>query len=279
MFGLKYHFTTESLLFSLLFLVSTFMTSCEGKTKKVLIKTPYGDMKIKLYEDTPEHKENFLKLAEEGFYDDLLFHRVIEGFMIQGGDPDSRDAAKKQQLGSGGPGYKLPAEINYPEHYHKKGALSAARQGDQANPERESSGSQFYIVQGKTYTEEELDQLEEKLTQRNIQSRMFELLEPHRDSLMAMQNRGNREGFKSLVDEVEQEAMEELGDSAKFSFTEEIRETYTTIGGTPMLDGSYTVFGEVEEGLHVIDSIAGVATNNADRPVEDVPMQVEIIEE
>jgi len=204
---------------------------------------------------------------------------VIEGFMIQGGDPDSRDAGKNQQLGSGGPGYKLPAEINYPEHYHKKGALSAARQGDQANPEKASSGSQFYIVQGKTYTEDELDQLEEKLTQRNIQSRMFELLEPHRDSLMAMQNRGNREGFKSLVDEVEQEAMEELGDSAEFSFTEEIRETYTTIGGTPMLDGAYTVFGEVEEGLHVIDSIAGVATNNADRPVEDVQMEVEVIEE
>ena len=268
-----------SVVLSFLLVVSIVVTSCQEKTKKVLIKTPYGDMKIKLYEDTPEHRENFLKLAEEGFYDDLLFHRVIEGFMIQGGDPDSRDAGKNQQLGSGGPGYKLSAEINYPEHYHKKGALSAARQGDQANPEKASSGSQFYIVQGKTYTEDELDQLEEKLTQRNIQSRMFELLEPHRDSLMAMQNRGNREGFKSLVDEVEQEAMEELGDSAEFSFTEEIRETYTTIGGTPMLDGAYTVFGEVEEGLHVIDSIAGVATNNADRPVEDVQMEVEVIEE
>ncbi|MFW5753329.1 MAG: peptidylprolyl isomerase [Marinilabiliaceae bacterium] len=272
--------TAKSVLFSLFFLVSTFLTSsCEEKTKKVLVKTPYGDMKIKLYEDTPEHRENFLKLAEEGFYDDLLFHRVIEGFMVQGGDPDSRDAGENEQLGSGGPGYKLPAEIHYPEHYHKKGALSAARQGDQANPERESSGSQFYIVQGKTYTEEELDQLEEQLGQRQIQSRMFELLEPHRDSLMAMQNRGNREGFKSLVDEVEQEAMEEMGDSAKFTFTEEIRETYTTIGGTPMLDGSYTVFGEVEEGLSVIDSIAGVATNDADRPLEDVPMEVEVIEE
>ncbi|MGM0375856.1 MAG: peptidylprolyl isomerase [Bacteroidota bacterium] len=268
-----------SLLFSLLLIAGVSLTSCEEKTKKVLIETPYGDMKIKLYEDTPEHRENFLKLAEEGFYDDLLFHRVIEGFMIQGGDPESRDAGENEQLGSGGPGYKLPAEIHYPKHYHKKGALSAARQGDQANPERESSGSQFYIVQGQTYTEEELDKLEEQLTQRNIQSRMFELLEPHRDSLMAMQNRGNREGFKSLVDEVEQEAMEEMGDSAKFSFTEEIRETYTTIGGTPMLDGTYTVFGEVEEGLSVIDSIADVATNNADRPLEDIPMEVEVIEE
>lgn len=264
---------------SLLLVAGLFLTSCKEQTKKVLIKTPYGDMKIKLYEDTPEHRENFLKLAEEGFYDDLLFHRVIEGFMIQGGDPESRDAGENEQLGSGGPGYKLPAEIHYPEHYHKKGALAAARQGDQANPERKSSGSQFYIVQGKTYTDEELDQLEEKLTRRNIQRRMFELLDPHRDSLMAMQNRGNREGFKSLVDEVEQEAKEELGDSAEFSFTEEIRETYKTIGGTPMLDGSYTVFGEVEEGLGVIDSIAGVATTNADRPVEDIPMQVEVIEE
>ncbi|MFW6043269.1 MAG: peptidylprolyl isomerase [Marinilabiliaceae bacterium] len=264
---------------SLVLVAGIVFNSCEEKTKKVLIKTPYGDMKIKLYEDTPEHRENFLKLAEEGFYDDLLFHRVIEEFMVQGGDPDSRDAGENEQLGSGGPGYKLPAEIHYPEHYHKKGALSAARQGDQANPERESSGSQFFIVHGKTYTEEELDQLEEQLGQRQIQSRMFELLEPHRDSLMAMQNRGNREGFKSLVDEVEQEAMEEMGDSAKFTFTEEIRETYTTVGGTPMLDGSYTVFGEVEEGLSVIDSIAGLATNDADRPLEDVPMEVEVIEE
>ncbi|MFO8000331.1 MAG: peptidylprolyl isomerase [Marinilabilia sp.] len=265
--------------FPLLFTIVSLFSSCEEKEKKVLIETPYGEMKVKLYEETPEHRENFLKLVEEGFYDDLLFHRVIEDFMIQAGDPDSRNADEDQQLGSGGPGYKLPAEINYPEYFHKKGALSAARQGDQSNPEKESSGSQFYIVQGKKYSTEELDKMEEQLSQRNIQSRMFELLEPHRDSLMAMQNRGNREGFKSLVDDAEQEAIDEMGDSAEFTFPENIRETYTTIGGTPMLDDAYTVFGEVEEGLDVIDSIASVSTNNADRPLEDIKITMEIIEE
>ena len=273
------HWRRTTLLFSLFLGIALLFSSCEEKTKKVLIKTPYGEMKVKLYEDTPEHRENFLKLVEKGFYDELLFHRVIQGFMVQGGDPESRDAAPGDQLGSGGPGYKIPAEIHYPKYFHKKGALAAARQGDQANPERESSGSQFYIVQGKKYSHEELDDLEKKLSQRNVRSRMFELLEPHRDSLMAMQRRGNREGFKALVDKFEQQAMEEMGDSAQFSFTEEIRETYTSIGGAPMLDGSYTVFGEVEEGLEVIDSIAAVRTNEMDRPKEDVPMTMEIIKE
>jgi peptidyl-prolyl cis-trans isomerase B (cyclophilin B) len=254
-------------------------TYCDEPEEKVLIKTPYGNMKVKLYKETPKHRENFLKLVKEGFYDDVLFHRVIEGFMIQGGDPESRDAEKDAQLGSGGPGYTIEAEIKYPKFFHKKGALSAARQGDQANPEKRSSGSQFYIVQGKKYTSAELDSMESNLSERNLQGRMFELLTPYQDSLMAMQTRGNREGFENLIGEIREQASEELGDSAKFTFPEEVREAYTTIGGTPMLDDAYTVFGEVEEGLEVIDSIAKVRTNRMDRPVEDIEMTMEIIEE
>jgi len=266
-------------MFSLLVALGVLLTFCDEPEKKVLVKTPYGNMKIKLYDDTPQHKENFLKLVEEGFYDDLLFHRVIEGFMIQGGDPESKGAEKGARLGSGGPGYTVPAEINFPKRFHKKGALAAARQGDQANPERKSSGSQFYIVQGEPMTTEQLDNLEEQMGQRAIQARMFDKITPYQDSLMAMRQRGDREGFEALISKLEEETKAELGDSANFEFPVEVREAYTTIGGTPMLDDAYTVFGEVEEGLAIIDSIASVSTDQMDRPVEDIKMTMEIIEE
>ncbi len=175
-------------------------------------------MTIKLYDDTPEHRDNFIKLVEDGFYEGLLFHRVIEGFMIQTGDPMSKDAVPGEPLGSGGPGYTIPAEF-IPGHFHQKGALAAARQGDQVNPERRSSGSQFYIVQGRTWSDAELDQMD-----------------------------ANRE--KAL--------------------TEEQREVYKTTGGVPHLDEAYTVFGQVVDGMEVIDRIAAVDTDDRDRPREDV---------
>ncbi len=185
---------------------------------KVLIKTNYGDIMIKLYDKTAYHKKNFLKLVKEGYYNGLLFHRVIKDFMIQGGDPDSKNAKPGQRLGSGGPGYTIPAEI-CPEYFHKRGAVAAARTGDQINPTRRSSGSQFYIVTGKVYTDQELDLLEQRLNTK---------------------------------------------------FTQEQRQAYTTIGGTPFLDGQYTVFGEVISGMDVVDKIQNVKTDKSDRPVEDV---------
>ena len=188
----------------------------------VVISTEYGDMKIKLYDETPLHRDNFIKLAKEGFFDGLLFHRVIPQFMIQGGDPTSKDARPGQQLGAGGPGYTIPAEFN-PNFIHKKGALSAARQGDQVNPKRASSGSQFYIVQGRTASAQEL----------------------------------KRGGIQ---------------------YTEEQIKTYAETGGTPFLDGQYTVFGEVVEGLDVIDKIAAVRTAPGDRPMEDVKFSVKVIQ-
>lgn len=196
-------------------------------TPKVKISTDFGDMIVSLYNRTPQHRDNFLKLAKEGFFDGTLFHRVINKFMIQGGDPESKDAPADKQLGSGGPGYTVPAEFDFPDLYHKKGALSAARQGDNVNPQKASSGSQFYIVQGKRTMPEELQQLEKR---------------------------------------------------ANVKYTPEQIETYRSIGGTPFLDASYTVFGEVVEGLNVVDSIAVVATKPGDRPVEDVKMTVSVIE-
>ncbi|MFW5777868.1 MAG: peptidylprolyl isomerase [Bacteroidota bacterium] len=190
----------------------------EEERKKVSIDTNHGEMIVELYNETPLHRDNFLKLVEEGFYNGLLFHRVITQFMIQGGDPESKNAAPGQMLGNGGPGYTIPAEFNE-TLLHEKGALSAARLGDQINPEKESSGSQFYIVQGQTYTNEELDTFEQRMGKK----------------LSAKQ-----------------------------------REIYTTVGGTPHLDGGYTVFGKVISGMNIIEEIAAVETDGNNRPLEDV---------
>lgn len=269
----------KALAISFLMGITMMMVSCQTPEKKVLIKTPYGNMKVKLYDETPQHRDNFIKLVQESYFDSLLFHRVIEGFMIQGGDPESRGAEEGKRLGNGGPGYTLPAEIDYPKYFHKKGVLAAARQGDQVNPEKRSSGSQFYIVQGKTFTPEGLDSLETSLAERRLQGRMYDLITPYQDSLMAMQQRGDQEGFQALIKTIEQQAGKELEGEPEVAIPNEIRDVYTTIGGVPFLDQSYTVFGEVEEGLEVIDKIAALATDPYDRPLQDVPMSMEIIEE
>ena len=198
-----------------------------NKKSYVLLQTDYGNMKILLYEDTPLHRENFIKLVKSGFYDGLLFHRVINGFMIQGGDPDSRNAQPGVMLGNGGPGYTIPAEFNT-KYYHKKGVIAAAREGDNVNPMKESSGSQFYIVQGKVYNEA---------------------------------------------------IMQKIAAQMNKTFSEEQIKAYGTIGGSPWLDNDYTVFGEVVEGLDVIDKIAAVKCGPNDRPMEDVKMTMKIIEE
>ena len=215
--------------FLILFLLTLNAKEASNNTNKetmVLISTPYGDMKVKLYNETPQHRDNFIKLVKEGYYDGLLFHRVIKGFMIQGGDPNSKNAKPGQPLGSGGPGYTIPAEFNS-QLIHKKGALAAARLGDQMNPQRASSGSQFYIVEGKPVSEPELDYL------------------------------SKRTGV---------------------TYTDAQKKIYEEIGGTPFLDGQYTVFGEVVERLDVIDKIAAVPTAPGDRPIQDVKFSIRVIE-
>ena len=192
----------------------------------IRIETSMGEMVLRLYDRTPVHRDNMIKLIRDGYYDGQLFHRVINDFMIQGGDPHSVDAEKGQHLGSGGPGYTLPPEIQE-GLIHKKGALAAARKGDQVNPERRSSGSQFYIVQGRVFTRDELH----LMVQRNMHA----------------------------------------------PFTAEAEKIYTTMGGTPHLDGAYTVFGEVVEGLDVLDSIARVETDAYDRPLEDVVYSISLV--
>jgi len=199
----------------------------EQPEQLVKISTDYGDMIIKLYNGTPLHRDNFIKLVKGHFYDGTLFHRVIKNFMIQGGDPDSKGAAPGQMLGNGGPGYTIPAEFRK-EYFHKKGVIAAAREGDNVNPEKASSGSQFYIVQGRRWTNTELNTMEQQ-----------------RHHLIPWEH----------------------------------KEVYMKIGGTPHLDGDYTVFGEVISGLNVIDSIAALPGDRFNRPLKDVKMTVSLIEE
>ena len=201
------------------------MTSCGSKKELLLIETDYGNMKVSLYDSTPLHRDNIKKLAREGYYDGTLFHRVIPGFMIQGGDPNSKGAGPTTRLGSGGPDYRLDAEIGA---FHYKGTLAAARTGGPGNPEKKSSGSQFYVVQGKPTTGAQLDQ---------------------------------------------------MGKSKGITYSAEAKARYEKDGGAPFLDGDYTVFGEVIEGMDVIDKIAAVRIGNSDRPAEDVTMKVKVIKE
>lgn len=241
---------------------------------KVIIKTTKGDIRVRLYDETPKHRDNFIKLAKEGYYDGTLFHRVIKDFMIQGGDPDSKDAPKGKRLGTGGPDYTIPAEFVYPQYFHKRGALSAARLGDEVNPERESSGSQFYIVWGKTFKASELKQMEKQMAMQQEQQVFQSLAAVHRDEIMDMRRNRDRNGLMQLQDKLVEETKAKCKEMGKPTFTPEQVETYTTVGGTPFLDNQYTVFGEVEEGLDVVEAIQNCKTSRDDRPEEDIKMTV-----
>ena len=197
----------------------------EEGPRLIRISTTLGDMVIRLYDETPAHRDNMVRLIRDDFYNNQLFHRVIRDFMIQGGDPQSAGAESGARLGNGGPGYTVPAEFRK-DLYHKKGALAAARKGDQVNPGKASSGSQFYLVQGRVFTPEELRMMEER---------------------------------------------------GMGPFSEEAVEIYTTLGGTPHLDGAYTVFGEIVEGLDVLDRIAAVPTDAFDRPLTDVVYSISLV--
>ena len=209
----------------ILLLMLAFTALGKAQSNEVLFETTEGNIRVMLYDDTPIHRDNFLKLVNEQFYDSLLFHRVIKSFMIQGGDPTSKTAEPGTTLGTGELDYTLEPEFRTPKHYHRRGALAMAREGDRVNPERRSSGCQFYIVWGKTYSTKNLEAIQQRV----------------------------KEATNGAAD-----------------ITPEMFWTYRKVGGTPHLDGQYTVFGEVTEGLDVVERIQKVYTDTYDRPVDDV---------
>lgn len=250
-------------------LVLSFVVMADVQSKETMVQiiTDYGTMKVKLYDDTPQHRDNFIKLVKSGFYNGLLFHRVINGFMIQGGDPDSKNAPADKRLGSGDVGYTIPAEFVFPKHFHKKGALAAARQGDQVNPQKRSSGCQFYIVQGKQMSDGDLARM--GAISKAMQARFNEEASKRQAEIKKMMEVKDDAGLNKLQNEIIAKIEPEFA---------EIKNAYKEQGGTPFLDNEYTVFGEVVEGLDVIDKIAAVKTLPGDRPEKDVKMKIVVIE-
>jgi len=239
--------------------------------KRTLVKleTTMGNITVALYNETPKHRDNFIKLVKEGVYDSTLFHRVIKQFMIQAGDPDSKNASDTAMLGSGDVGYTIPAEFN-PKFFHKKGVLAAARQGDDVNPEKASSGCQFYIVTGRKFTEPQLLGMENKINEQHEEALFDSLARQHMKEIYKMRKAGDNAGLLELQDTLEAQARELADKEEKFRFTPEQIKAYSTVGGAPHLDGSYTVFGEVTEGMEVVENIEIAKTNRADRPVENI---------
>ena len=258
------------------------LTACSAGSKKqtnhhmenekrtlVKLETTMGNITVALYNETPKHRDNFINLVKEGVYDSTLFHRVIKQFMIQAGDPDSKNASDTAMLGSGDVGYTIPAEFN-PKFFHKKGVLAAARQGDDVNPEKASSGCQFYIVTGRKFTEPQLLGMENKINEQREEALFDSLARQHMKEIYKMRKAGDNAGLLELQDTLEAQARELADKEEKFRFTPEQIKAYSTIGGAPHLDGSYTVFGEVTEGMEVVDNIEIAKTNRADRPIENI---------
>jgi cyclophilin family peptidyl-prolyl cis-trans isomerase len=266
-----------------LFLIAVLVLSESCAVKKetatiVCLETSYGNISLKLYPETVQHRQNFIKLVDKGFYNGVLFHRVIADFMIQAGDPKSKIAKPGALLGSGGIGYTIPAEFIYPKYYHKRGALAAARLSDQENPQKASSGSQFYIVLGRTFSDDELDRLEENNKQK-LEGKLFQkILDTKQNEEKKYQLDQNQSKLDKLRDAILKEVYMKLKTDTIYRFTEQQRNDYKTLGGTPHLDGEYTVFGEVVEGMDVVDKIAKMQVDKNDRPLEDIKvLRAEVI--
>lgn len=268
----------------ILAIVITSYFSINGKKEKnyyVKINTEYGTVIVKLFNETPRHRDNFIKLCKQNFYDSLLFHRVIKDFMIQGGDPNSNNASNNLVLGNGGPGYTIKPEFSK-NLIHKRGVIAAARLGDNSNPLKESSGSQFYIVQGAKIERETLMKIQNQriekgkslILQKYIQNPENKTLS---DSLNLARSNKDKILFDRVLKKIEIEAYKDFNLLDTLKYTEEQIETYINQGGTPHLDFDYTVFGEVVEGMAVVDSIANVKTDRSYRPLKDIIMNIEII--
>jgi cyclophilin family peptidyl-prolyl cis-trans isomerase len=260
-------------IFIILALILILSESCigqKGKETIVRFETTYGDITVKLYSETIKHHDNFVKLVNKGFYNGVLFHRVISGFMIQAGDPGSKTVKAAASLGSGDVGYTIPAEFIYPKYYHKRGALSAAREGDNNNPLKASSGCQFYIVEGKLFSDNGLDSIEINNKQK-MEDNLFQAIVKSKQVEINKYNaERNQSRLVALRDSIMEVVKVQIEKNTSYKFTAQQRSDYKTIGGTPHLDGAYTVFGEVTEGLDIVTKISNAKTGPHDRPLIDI---------
>ena len=249
-----------------------------GEEIFVKFETSRGNFIVKLYDETPLHKDNFVKLVNQGFYDDQLFHRVINQFMIQGGDPDSKNAAPGVLLGAGDPGYQIPAEFYYPRYFHKKGVLAAAREGDLKNPARMSSGSQFFIVTGRHFSEKELNDLDIQSKERTIRVAIQRIVDSSAALQRQLENTDDMMKVQLVMDSLHNAIVEEYNARGiSFKIPDDVKKVYLKEGGAPWLDKQYTIFGEVVEGMEVVERIQSVRTDRNDRPQDDIKMKVKII--
>ncbi len=261
-----------SILLSLMVCISCRHNSPDTKEKetRVRIETSLGELEVKLYNETPIHRDNFLKLVRDGVYDNVLFHRIIREFMVQAGDPAQRTEEAATAVDTNELRYTLPAEIVYPRYYHKKGALAAARMGDDVNPLRESSGTQFYIVTGKVFTTGQLSELKNAVYQSKVDACYESLCQRHAEEINLMSRRKETEALQALRDSLLYEAESRIAANPPAPFTDMQKKTYTTVGGAPHLDGEYTVFGEVTDGMAVVEALEKVRTDEKDHPVREV---------
>jgi len=261
----------------LLFLLFAAYTGT-AQERIVLISTNLGDMKFKLYDDTPKHRDAFIQLAKESYYDGTLFYRVIQNFLIQGGSRSSRNAPPGKRIGYGDPDKTVDDEIRL-NHFHKKGALCAPRQPDEVNPYKQSDISQFYIVKGQVFTPGQLDTMELAVN-RPIRQKIYDqiITEPVREKLKQLKEEKKVSEFRDLADKLKKDIDAEYHmQTGILEFSEQKRKAYTTIGGYPELDGKYTIFGECIEGFDVIDKIASLKTDKNNRPLQDVKITVKIL--
>ena len=266
----------------LLSALALLMVSCNTKPKEdiVAIHTPYGVIEVKLYDKTPQHHDNFMKLVESHFFDSTLFHRVIQGFMIQAGDPDSKNASEGQLLGDGDTNYRIQAEF-VDEYLNKRGALAAARESDDVNPNKESSACQFYIVQGKKFTDAGLDSAERKRERYTKSFILIDILKNNKDSIelekfQKFMEQGDVPNIYQMLDKYREVVDAKYTKTKPWKLTPEQREVYKTVGGAPHLDGAYTVFGEVISGMDLVAKIAAVQCDTNDRPLKDIRLWMEV---
>lgn len=242
----------------------------------VALETTAGTIRLKLYDDTPGHRDNFLQNVKQGLYDGVTFHRIIRNFMIQTGDPFTRpgevaDTTKKDPT--------IPAEIVYPRHYHKRGSIGAAREGDDENPRKESNKFQFYIVTGKHYSDAGLSELEGIAYQNKVEKIYNKNTKNYTARLDAMRRQRDRDGVSDLLDSILTEAQAEVAANPPAPFTSEQKRIYKSRGGSPWLDGEYTVFGEVIEGMKIVEDIERVKTGSGDKPLREIRIIKATIEE